>query len=176
MTLNDIYLISQIVAALLVAPTLLYLALQVRQNTMQMRANANHQYLEVSKDLNLALIQNTQTASVYRRGCEDFNALNEDEKTQFFFYVGQYFQTFSNMYDLWKSRALPDSSWHIIRKHIISMMAMPGTRHVWDSWASTGLTASFVHYVDALSHSGEATYSLKGAITGSASPTESPTS
>ena len=168
MTLNDIYLVSQIAAATLVAPTLLYLALQVRQNTRQMRAIANHQYLETSKDLNLALIQNTQTASVYRRGCEDFNSLNADEKTQFFFYVGQYFQTFSNMFDLWKGRTLPDSSWHIIRKHIISMMAMPGTRHIWESWARTGLTAGFVDYVETLSVSGEATYSLKGALAGGA--------
>ncbi len=168
MTLNDAYLISQILAVVLVAPTLLYLALQVRQNTLQMRANANHQYLDVSKDLNLALIQNTQTASVYRRGCENFDSLNADEKTQFFFYVGQFLQTFSNMYDLWKGRMLPDSSWHIIRKHIISMMAMQGTRHVWDSWARSGLTAGFVEYVEMLGASGEATYNLKGAITGGA--------
>lgn len=166
MNLNDIYLVSQIAAAVLVAPTLIYLAVQVRQNTAQMRANAAHQYLETNKDLNLALIGNKQAAGVYRRGVENFTALDEDEKTQFFFFTGQYYQAFSNMYDLWRDGALPESAWHPIRKHLISMLAMPGTRHVWDSWGREGLPAAFVVYVDRLGSGGEATYSLKDALGG----------
>ncbi len=168
MTLNDVYLISQIAAAVLVAPTLLYLALQVRQNTAQMRAAAAHQYLETNKDLNLAIIQNKQMASVYRRGTEDYEALDADEKAQFFFFTGQYYQTFSNMYQLWKRNTLPDSAWHPIRKHLISMMAMPGTRHVWDGYARTGQAPDFVAYVEKLHASGEETYSLKDTLAGRA--------
>lgn len=169
MTLNDMYLLSQIVAAILVAPTLLYLAVQVRQNTKQMRANSAHQYLETAKDLNLALIANKQAASVYRRGVENFGALDADEKTQFFFYIGQFYQAFSNMYDLWKSGALPDTAWHPIRRHLSSVMVMPGTRHVWDAWAREGLAPDFVAYVETLHATGEATYSLKAALSGNAS-------
>ncbi len=166
MTLNDAYLISQIVAVVLVAPTLLYLALQVRQNTAQMRAGATQQYLETAKDLNLALISNKQAASVYRRGVEDLEALDEDEKTQFFFYAGQFYQSFADMYVLWKAKTLPDTAWYPIRKHLISMMAMSGTRRVWDNWAREGLSPGFVAYVEALAAAGEATYSLKGALSG----------
>ncbi len=167
MTLSDAALIAQIVSATLVVPSIVYLALQVRQNTAQLRANAAHQYLETSKDLNLALITSKQTASVYRRGVEDFEALDADEKTQFAFYVGHYYQAFSNMYDLWTTGALPDSAWHTIRKHLISMMALRGTRHVWDSWARAGLDARFVAYVDGLGATGEATYSLTELLAGS---------
>lgn len=46
MTLNDAYLVSQTAAAVLVAPTLLYLALQVRQNTVQSRAVARYQFVD----------------------------------------------------------------------------------------------------------------------------------
>lgn len=170
MTLNDVYLISQVLAAALVAPTLLYLALQVRQNTLQMRANASHQYLDTNKDLNLALITNKQAASVYRRGTEDRDALDEDEKTQFFFYTGQYYQVFANMFELWRQKMLPDSAWHPIRKHLISMMAMQGTRHVWDSWAQEGLPPDFVAYVGELARSSEGSYSLKSGISGRDTP------
>lgn len=52
MTLNDAYLASQIVAAILVAPTLLYLALQNSQNTKQMRASASFQWIEASGQMN----------------------------------------------------------------------------------------------------------------------------
>lgn len=171
MTLNEIYLVSQIAAAILVAPTLLYLALQVRQNTEQLRANASRQYLETSKDLNLGIIQNKQVASVYRRGCEDLPSLDADEKTQFFFYIGQFYQTFSTMFDLWKAGKLPESVWHTIRKHLVSLMAMPGTRHVRDAWAREGLAPDYVAYVENLGASGEATYSLKDALAGRAPQT-----
>jgi len=168
MTLDEAYLVSQIAIAVLGVPTLLYLALQVRQNTKQMRANATNQYFDASKDLNLALIANYQTASVYRRGVADFEALDENEKTQFFFYIAQFYQSFSNMHDLWTQKTLPDSAWHPIRKHLISMMALPGARHVWEAWAREGLAPAFVAYVDGLVASGEATYSLGRMLSGKA--------
>jgi len=171
MTLNEAYLVSQIAAAILVAPTLLYLAVQVRQNTKQMRANATQQYLETAKDLNLALISTKQAASVYRRGVDDFEGLDEDEKTQFFFYVGQFYQSFADMYVLWKAKTLPEAAWHPIRKHLVSMGALSGMRHVWEAWAREGLAPDFVAYVDNLLASGEATYSLKDALAGRAPQT-----
>lgn len=158
--------VTDIIGVIVVAPSLVYLALQVRQNTAQMRASATNQYFEASKDLNLALITCKQTASVYRRGVGDFEALDEDEKTQFMFYVGQFYQSFSNMYDLWTEKTLPDTAWHPIRKHLISMMAQPGLRHVWEAWARDGLEPRFVDYVDKLASSGEVTYSLGRMLSG----------
>jgi hypothetical protein len=166
MALNDVYLVSQIAAAVLLVPSLIYLALQVRQNTLAMRASAAQHYLETAKDLNLALIANKQAASVYRRGTENFGALDEDEKTQFFFYVAQFYQSFADMHALWRQKTLPDAAWLPIRKHLISMMAMPGTRHVFDSWARGGLSPAFVAYVDKIARSGETTYSLESGLAG----------
>lgn len=166
MTLSDLAALAQIASAILLIPSLIYVALQVRQNTEQARANAGHQYLETNKDLNLAIIANRQVASVYRRGTQDFEQLEADEKTQYFFYVAQYYQTFSTMYALWRRGALPDDNWYPIRKHLISMMALPGTRHVFETWARAGLPTDFVAYVDGLAASTEATYSLERGLAG----------
>jgi hypothetical protein len=160
--------ISDVLGVALVAPSLVYLALQVRQNTAQMRASAAHQYLDTSKDLNLALIENKELASVYRRGVGDFMALDEDEKTQFVFYVGHYYQAFATIYDLWTDKTLPDSAWRLIKKHIIAMQALPGMRHVWDTWARSALSEEFTAYVESIAGSGEATYSLESILTGAA--------
>lgn len=110
MTLNDLYLVSQIAIAAIGVPTLAFLAVQVRQNTKQLRANASHQFLETNKDLNIAMVGNKAAASVYVRGMKDFNALDEAERLQFVLWTGQYYQTFSNMFDLWKSGALPETA------------------------------------------------------------------
>ena len=73
MTLNDGYLVSQITAAVLVAPTLLYLALQVRQSTAQLKAAAPYQFVEATGQMNVAIAQSEQAASVFRRGDEAAN-------------------------------------------------------------------------------------------------------
>jgi hypothetical protein len=171
MSLADLAALAQIAAAVLLIPSIVYLALQVRQNTAQALANAGHQYLETNKDLNLAIIANKQVASVYRRGTQDFEQLDADEKTQYFFYVAQYYQTFSTMHDLWRRGALPESTWHPIRRHLVSMMALPGTRHVFETWARTGLPPEFVAFVDALVAANEETYSLERALSGRAPAT-----
>jgi len=166
MSLNDVALLSQVCAAVLGIPSLIYLALQIRQNTEQARASAHYQFLEINKDLNLALITSGHMASVFRRGSENYEALDADEQVQFFFFIAQYYQAFSTMHGLWRQDLLPGDAWHPIRKHSISMMEQKGMRHVWDSWGRTGLPAGFVSYVEALCASGEDTYSLQSALAG----------
>jgi hypothetical protein len=166
MTLNDAYLISQIAVAAIGVPTLIFLAIQVRQNTRQLRANAAHQFLETNKDLNIAMVGSKEAADVYVRGVKDFAALDEAERLQFMLWTGQYYQTFSNMHDLWKSGSLPETAWRPIRKHLIDMLAMPGTRHVWETFARDALPPAFIAYGDRLSASGETSYSLTKGLAG----------
>lgn len=174
MTLNDLYLISQIALAAIGVPTLIFLALQVRQNTKQLRANASHQFLETNKDLNIAMVGNKAAASVYVRGMKDFNALDEAERLQFVLWTGQYYQTFSNMFDLWKGGALPETTWRPVRKHMIDMLAMPGTRHVWEMFVREALPPDFIAYGDRLAASGETSYSLRGGLAGPAAKVGNP--
>ena len=175
MTLNDLYLVSQIAIAAIGVPTLIFLAVQVRQNTKQLRANASHQFLETNKDLNIAMVGNKAAASVYVRGMKDFNALDEAERLQFVLWTGQYYQTFSNMHDLWKSGSLPETAWRPVRKHLIDMLAMPGTRHVWEMFAREALPPDFIAYGDRLAASGETSYSLRGGLAGPAGKAGNPT-
>jgi hypothetical protein len=139
---------------------LVVLIVEVRQNTMQARSNAAYQFLETSSNLNLAVIENRDVASMLRRGNNDYNALDADEKTQYFFFIGQYYQVYSNMFDLWQNGSLPDSAWHAVRKDILTLMAMPGPRLIWAGYAKEGQSPAFVAYVESLVASGEGTYSF----------------
>ncbi len=160
MTLNDVYLVSQIAAAVLVAPTLLYLALQVRQNTVQLRAAARYQFVEASGQLLAVLCGSTATASVFRRGLESFDGLDPDERMQFFVFVGQFFQIYSVMFELHADRLLPDSQWHNVRKDIVSVLSSPGGQRVWEDFAMKGLDPKFVAFVAALRTGAEPSYDM----------------
>jgi len=160
MSLNDAYLVSQIVAVVLVAPTLLYLALQVRQNTLQMRATARFQWVEASGQFNALTAGSLQAASVFRRGWDDPDALDDDERMQFFIHIGHFMQIYSTMFELHKDKLLPDTQWHNCRQDMISVMNSAGCLWVWERYGKTGLHPEFVAYMDSLRTAGDSSFSL----------------
>lgn len=168
MTLNEAYLVSQMAIAVLGVPTLLYLALQVRQNTKQMRANASFQWVAASGQMNALVAGDTQAASVFRRGWEDPATLSDDERMQYLVHVGHFMQIYSTMYELHEDGLLPDTQWHNCRKDIASMMSSKGGRWVWETFGRRGLDPAFVAYVEKLKDSGETPYDLSVARSGAA--------
>jgi hypothetical protein len=160
MTLNDLYLVSQIAAAILVAPTLLYLALQVRQNTKQMRANASVQWVEASGQLNALVAGDREAASVFRRGWDGPDGLDDDERMQYLVHMGHFMQIYSTMYDLHAEGLLPETQWHNCRKDLVSIMSSRGGVWVWDVFGKRGLNPTFVAFVEKLRASGEAPYDI----------------
>lgn len=163
MTLNNIYLVSQIIAVLLVAPTIIYLALQVRQNTAQLRAVARHQFLDSTGQMNAIGIADKTIASMYRRGLADMSSLDDDEQMQFFAFVGHFFQIYSVMFELHQDKLLPDSQWYAAKKDVLALLATNGGQSVWESFGREGLSPPFVRYVDALLVSGDSSFRLPGS-------------
>ncbi|MCK5943090.1 MAG: hypothetical protein KAI24_14015 [Planctomycetes bacterium] len=160
MTLNDLYLLSQILAVALVAPTLVYLALQVRQNTAMLRATARYQFVEATGQMNALLAGDPAVASIFRRGCADIATLSDDERMQFTVFLGHCLQIYSTMYELHTERLLPGSQWHNVRKDLLSALSAPGGAAVWESFGRHGLDPEFVRFVDALLQGGEGSYDM----------------
>jgi hypothetical protein len=160
LTLNDAYLISQLLAVVALVPSVIYLAIQVRQNTLQARANASYQFLEATGQINTTALGSKQVASVIRRGLASYDALDGDEKLQFLWFVGQHLTIHNTVFELYQNKMLPESQWHPVKKDILTLLATVGGRQVWDDFAKQGLTPKFVDYVEALQTSGEESYSL----------------
>ena len=160
MTLNDAYLVSQIAAAVLIVPTLLYLALQVRQNTAQLKAAARYQFVEATGQMNVVIAQSKQAASVFRRGNDALENLDDDERIQFVFFIAQHFQIHSVMFELYQDGLLPETQWHNVRKDILAMVRTPGGRRVWEDFAKTGLEPKYVALVERLIAGAEASYNI----------------
>lgn len=57
---------------------------------------------------------------------------------------------------------------------MIDMLAMPGTRHVWEMFAREALPPDFIAFGDRLAASGETSYSLRSGLTGPAGKPGSP--
>ncbi len=160
MTLNDAYLVPQIAAAVLVAPTLLYLALQVRQNTKQLKAAARYQFVEATGQMNAVMAGDKSAASVFRRGIENYESLDADERMQFLVFIGQHMQIHSVMFELHEDGLLPESQWRNVRKDILTIVRSDGGRRVWEEFGKAGLDPKFVACVESLVASAEETYDM----------------
>lgn len=160
MTLNDVYMLSQIVGVVFVAPTLIYLALQVHQNTRQLRATARYQFVEATGLMNTLTAGDKATASVFRRGLSDPDALDPDERMQFMIFVGHFFAIYCALFEAHGDGSLSKTQWYAIRKDLLSLIASPGGRANWENFGRHGLPPSFVTFIDELIASGEARYDL----------------
>jgi hypothetical protein len=138
MSLEDLGNIGEFVAAIGVIVSLIYLAVQIRQNTQQIkqsirsvRASTFHTTLSSAAGFIVPIAQDPDLADIYRRGLRG-ESLNETEWIRFRFVISNLFGTYEHLYyqhraglaepELWESRAA-NMAWYL---------AQPGWRAYWD--------------------------------------------
>ena len=149
-----------VIAVIAVVASLLYLGLQVKQNTDQAKAAARYQFVEATGQLNAVIAGDKSAASVFRRGLEDIDTLDADERFQFLVFVGHFFQIYSVMFELHEDDLLPASQWHNVKKDILSIVGTEGGRKIWAGFGNIGLDPKFSGFVNRLIADGEETYDL----------------
>src|SRR5205085_8215444 len=75
--------IGQLAAALVGIPSLIYLAIQIREQTKERRQAAVHALTEQWGDLTQSLHDNPEMASIFLRGAHSFNDLDPVSKLRF---------------------------------------------------------------------------------------------
>lgn len=127
MTLEQMALIAQIVGVVVVAVTLIYLTIQVRQGAEQMRSESRQ-----------AQLANDQTG-VYKfvkfpdlgRIASQVETPTFDEKTQLFFWMIGQLRAREFEYLQYKSGAMTKDAWHTYRGVIFFVLGTPRTRALW---------------------------------------------
>ena len=143
--------------AIAVVASLLYLAKQGRLSNEQSRAAARYSFLEAYGTANAAIGESKENAEVLSRGLRD-DDLDEGERMQFLILLGQFFNTWSVMYDLHSEGQLPEGQWKIVRTDIKAILAQPGGRAMWHDIMRHNVDDGFKGWVDSLEGSDETTY------------------
>ena len=94
MTLQDLGNVGEFVGALAVVASLIYLAVQLRQNTKQMAENGEEAKLaaleravQTASQLRFAMIRDAGVADIWLRGSRGLTDLNEQESLRFYLLV-----------------------------------------------------------------------------------------
>jgi hypothetical protein len=104
MTLEQASLAIQVVAAVSVVGSLIFVGLQLRQSDRTLRANSLQSVLDGYRDRTfLPGITNGEVLDIYARGLNSMDLLDENEKRRFWFIL---VNEFLHMQHVWKLREL----------------------------------------------------------------------
>ena len=83
MTIQDLGSVGELIAAVATVATLVYLAMQIRQNTQALHRAAVHSTVESGHSVRSEFIQNPEVATLYLKGLSDPRSLSQEEALRF---------------------------------------------------------------------------------------------
>jgi hypothetical protein len=123
--------IGQVVAAIGVIPSLIYLAVQIReQNKERRRAGINiltAQWSELVK----AAQESREFATLFLRGVRSFHDLDAPDKLRFSAFFTRFTRNCEGMFIYYRDGALDKALWEEIDRTMIDYFAYPGVREWW---------------------------------------------
>ncbi len=128
MTLQEI---SQLLGVIGVIASLIYVAIQIRNNARAVRAAAYQSLASAMANQWELLAINGDLSSIVSRGGADFSALDKQEKDRFRYALMAYFRKYESAWVQHKIGTLKEDDWQTIAFDIESICALPGMRTAW---------------------------------------------
>ena len=153
--------VAEAAGALGVLVSIVYLALQVKQNTEESRIARAQSLNTANADANALVANNPELSVIVRSGMIDFEALSESDKFRFSTIFFSFMTKYDFSYHQRKSGRLDEVFWKRTESEIRTFLTLPGSRHWWTRDRSR-FSAEFADYVDRI---------LAGSEVGSVVPT-----
>jgi len=123
--------LAQIGGVIGVIASLIYVAIQIRNNARAVRASA-YQQLAANTSANwTVLAQNCDLTDIMLRGLDDFHTLSRLEKARFRFLAMAYLRHYENAWFQHNIGTLKEDDWLAIAADMDSFFSGPGARTVW---------------------------------------------
>ena len=133
---------GEIIGALVVFLTLVYLALQIRQNTHATRAASHHAVTDALNQLNLALAENEEVASIWVSGMNDRSSLTEIRRERYDALLRAYMHACDTMYYQAQVGAGDNGLWKAEERYLALILNSPGGKD-WFEENSFSISPSF---------------------------------
>ena len=130
-TLETVSNIGEIFAAAMVVVSLIYVGLQVRQNTDVMRIGAAQDYVSSFHDIISIIVQTPDLASVWRRGLETIDTLDNYEEVQFLATMSMITRATQSSHYQWRNGALADGLWLGYSTLYSDLLVAQGAKQFW---------------------------------------------
>jgi hypothetical protein len=160
--------LGQLAAVFVGIPSLIYLAVQIREQTKERRQSAVNALTVQWGDLTKALHDSAEFSALYLRAVQSFNDLDAVSKLRFSAFQNRFFKNYQAMYFSYCDGILARPLWGEIERTMTDFLAYPGVRQWWETrkhWH----TEEFGRVVDAIIAKGDepkaySTYNLREIV------------
>ena len=146
MTLEQASFLAQIISAIAVIASLVFVGFQLRQATAAIRGSSSQAHSALYTDLVRSIIDNADFARVWSTGLTNPDELAEDDWTRFVAYASALFRLYESSRVQWLNGRLDEEHWHTIERQAADFGHLPGLKLAWDlrsHWYSTEFRAWF---------------------------------
>jgi len=148
MNLEALYYVSQIIAVAAVLASLIFVGVQIRQNTRQAKAAAAQSvyenyagwYMWAGEDMNRAVIG--------IKGFKDIDSLSDEENSIFMATFMAQFAYVQSAFYLWQDGSLKDEIWRSMEATLATVFNTPGGKAFWQR-RRFSFTEAFVAHIEA---------------------------
>ena len=140
---------AEIIGGIAVIASLIFVAIQMREANLNTREANYRQVMQHNIEMGRLVGSDGIIANLYRRGCEDMQQLNTDERWQFGSLMIAMFCDFNQHYTMHKQGRLDSDFWNSIEHNIKFYISRPGVLAWWQT-QPFALDAKFTEYVDEL--------------------------
>jgi hypothetical protein len=133
MSLEDLGNIGEFVAAVAVVVSLIYLAIQIRQNTNSFRAATFQDIIREGNAFLRDLSVHPELARIWRSGLESLEALSSEESTRFHYLILGFYRRVENVYHQRRHRLVHEDDTTGPLTSSFEALARPGARAWWES-------------------------------------------
>ena len=123
--------VGEILGALAVLITLIYLALQVRQNTRATNRTAFQELMNYYAQIT-SFASSREGAELLAKSRHGLESLDEPDRVRILNVTGQVFAHLQNAHQQWAEGFITDSQWRQISAVGNALMTSEGTKVIWD--------------------------------------------
>ena len=143
--------ISDIIVAISVIISLIYVAGQLEQNTQALKQTAAISTTQVWTTQQTLLAQDADLNRIFWQGMNADAPLTESDQMRFEAFLSGWIQAFQQSYLLHESGMLDSGLWHNQLQSMRWVFSNKGAQNHWDKWKSAHIP-DFVEFVDTFIH------------------------
>lgn len=131
LTIQDLGSLGEIVGAVATVATLIYLAIQIRDNTFAVRSSAAQSVHEAFSTWYRMLSADADLAQLVANGLRDYASLTETERARFVATFMAFLSCSQDAFIKWQEGSLAPELWSGWEQVILNLIGSPGGREFW---------------------------------------------
>jgi len=133
MTILELGAVGEFIGGVAVVITLIYLAMQVKQNTRVHASLIRQNFYDATQQMMLHGVESTEYMELFNRAWTTNDSLTPTEQTQIWRQMQAMFMGYQGFFEQYKSGALPEQDWALLRKILTTFWLLDG-KGKQDAW------------------------------------------